>query len=521
MNKQYCLSCRKYRLFSLLWLILFLSGCNSGSGSNATPVADAGPDQYVITGSVVTLDGSGSSDANGNTLTYRWSFVSKPAGSNATLSSSASVQPSFTVDLTGAYIVSLVVNNGTSSSTADNVTIVAVTNSRPVANAGADESINKNQIVTLDGSASSDADGDTLSYSWTLLSKPAGSAASLSFADTVNPMFLADKEGDYTVSLVVNDGLINSAADEVLITAVNTPPVANAGPDQYATTGQVVTLDGSGSYDDDHDTLSYSWSFDFIPSGSSASLTNPTDVAPSFTADMTGEYVVSLIVNDGSEDSEYKTVKITVIDKALPIRITHTVPGSIWPSLVYEYIYDNQRKLIQETTTQLIQGSVSSQTTTIYTYDANGHLIYTQDVGNPTGCAIQTDSYGNITLRSCAGGLSVDTYTYTYNSDGTKASEIETSTVTLEDGSTRTSSVTILYDYDADGRLIERTLLGGYGSDVYEYDSQGFLVRESHFDDAGVLWFYYLYVNDSYGNPLTKTYYDENDIVRSIIQYEY
>ena len=208
--------------------------------------------------------------------------------------------------------------------------------------------------------------------------------------------------------------------------------------------------------------------------------------------------------------------------KALPKRITHTVPGTAFgPSLIYEYTYDDQGNLIQSVTTQLQQGSVSSQTTTVYTYDENGHLTYMQTVGNPTGCAIQTDSYGNITLRSCAGGLSVNTYTYTYNSDGSKASEIETSTVTLEDGSTRTSSVTILYDYDADGRLIERTLLGGYGSDVYEYDSQGFLVRESHFDDAGVLWFYYLYVNDSYGNPLTKTYYDENDIVRSIIQYEY
>jgi hypothetical protein len=99
-------------------------GDNGGATNNA-PVADAGPDQNVSTGSLVTLDGSGSSDADGNTITYSWSFSSKPAGSNATLSDSTIVNPTFMADVAGTYLLSLVVNDGTADSVADTVTITA------------------------------------------------------------------------------------------------------------------------------------------------------------------------------------------------------------------------------------------------------------------------------------------------------------------------------------------------------------------------------------------------------------
>jgi hypothetical protein len=52
---------------------------------NIAPVANAGPDQNVKTGAEVTLTGSGSSDANGNPITYNWRFESQPSGSTATL----------------------------------------------------------------------------------------------------------------------------------------------------------------------------------------------------------------------------------------------------------------------------------------------------------------------------------------------------------------------------------------------------------------------------------------------------
>jgi hypothetical protein len=85
------------------------------STANAAPVTDAGPDQNVATGLRVTLDGSGSSDADGDLLFITWVFVSVPDGSVATLSDSTAVNPTFTADVTGTYVVRLVANDGTVS----------------------------------------------------------------------------------------------------------------------------------------------------------------------------------------------------------------------------------------------------------------------------------------------------------------------------------------------------------------------------------------------------------------------
>lgn len=97
---------------------------NGGTTNNA-PVANAGSDQSVSTGSLVSLDGSGSSDADGDTLTYSWSFTSMPDDSEATLSDSTVVNPTFTADVDGSYVISLVVNDGTVDSSPDTVTITA------------------------------------------------------------------------------------------------------------------------------------------------------------------------------------------------------------------------------------------------------------------------------------------------------------------------------------------------------------------------------------------------------------
>ena len=95
--------------------------------ANTAPTANAGPDQEVAVSTLVTLDGSGSFDPNGDTLTYAWTLTSKPESSTATLTGATTVDPTFTPDLAGAYVVSLVVNDGTVNSAPDTVTITAVT----------------------------------------------------------------------------------------------------------------------------------------------------------------------------------------------------------------------------------------------------------------------------------------------------------------------------------------------------------------------------------------------------------
>lgn len=106
---------------------VFLAACDNGVGDNNAPVANAGSEQNVKTGSLVTLDGSTSSDADGDILTYNWSFTSKPDDSNATFSDSTVVNPTFTADVDGTYVINLVVNDGTVDSLPDTVTITTCT----------------------------------------------------------------------------------------------------------------------------------------------------------------------------------------------------------------------------------------------------------------------------------------------------------------------------------------------------------------------------------------------------------
>ncbi|WP_084318952.1 beta strand repeat-containing protein [Deferrisoma camini] len=297
------------------------TGGDVGSTANSAPTADAGPDQNVATGSTVTLDGSASSDADGDPLTYAWGFVSKPSGSTATLSDAAAAKPSFTADLDGDYVLQLVVNDGTVDSTADSVTVTAATaNSAPTADAGPDQNVATGSTVTLDGSASSDADGDPLTYAWSFVSKPSGSTATLSDAAAAKPSFTADLDGDYVLQLVVNDGTVDSTADSVTVTAAtaNSAPTADAGPDQNVVTGSTVTLDGSASSDADGDPLTYAWSFVSKPSGSTATLSDAAAAQPSFTADLDGDYVLQLVVNDGFVDSTADSVTITAFAPATP-----------------------------------------------------------------------------------------------------------------------------------------------------------------------------------------------------------
>ena len=285
------------------------------STSNSPPVANPGPAQTPLVGQTVNLDGSGSSDVDGDPLTYSWSLTSLPAGSVTTLTNPTTVNPSFVADVSGTYVVQLIVNDGTVDSAPVTVSI-STSNSPPVANPGPAQTPLVGQTVNLDGSGSSDVDGDPLTYSWSLTSLPAGSVTTLTNPTTVNPSFVADVSGTYVVQLIVNDGTVDSAPVTVSISTSNSPPVANPGPAQTPLVGQTVNLDGSGSSDVDGDLLTYSWSLNSVPATSLAALSGPTTVNPSFVADVSGTYVVQLIVNDGSVDSAPVTVSISTSNSA-------------------------------------------------------------------------------------------------------------------------------------------------------------------------------------------------------------
>ncbi|HSF14476.1 MAG TPA: PKD domain-containing protein [Vicinamibacteria bacterium] len=278
--------------------------------ANAPPVANAGLDQTVELGETVFLDGSGSTDVDGDELGFNWSFLSLPAESAAMLSDPTTVMPTFVADVSGSYVVQLIVDDGQVDSEPDTVTVSTI-NTSPVADAGRDQEVNVGETVTLDGSDSFDIDGDELAYSWTLTALPEGSAAFLSDPTAVMPTFVADVPGVYQAELVVNDGRVDSAPDAVRVMTVNIPPVADAGPDQLVLVDETVQLDGSDSFDVDGDPLTFSWSLTVRPPASGATLSDPTAVNPTFQADEPGDYIAQLIVNDGTEDSAPDTVMIT------------------------------------------------------------------------------------------------------------------------------------------------------------------------------------------------------------------
>ena len=212
----------------LIFLMCYISAC--GDDDNGVPIANAGPDQMVIVGAMVTLDGSGSSDPNGDVLGYSWSADSNNP-SEVGLRSKTTVSPTFTAPNTaGAYTFTLVVDDGVAHSSPDMVTITVDTsnnNTAPVANAGPDQTVNAGATVTLDGSGSSDSDGDNLTYNWSVLSDNP-SAITLSDTTVAGPTFTApNTAGAYKFVLVVNDGTVNSPTDTVqIVVEMLSPPTA-------------------------------------------------------------------------------------------------------------------------------------------------------------------------------------------------------------------------------------------------------------------------------------------------------
>ena len=198
-----------------------IAGSTVPTGSvtvNSPPISSAGINQAVLKDTVVTLDGSASSDINvGDILTYAWTQTSGPA---VILSSATAMKPTFTSptmvrgDLPLPLVFSLIVTDDQArASAAATVTILVffTFNFDPIANAGPDRSLPSGSVITLDGSSSLDPDADdTITFAWTQIS---GRPVTLSSVTAANPTFTAptlipyEEPLDLVFSLVVTDNL--------------------------------------------------------------------------------------------------------------------------------------------------------------------------------------------------------------------------------------------------------------------------------------------------------------------------
>lgn len=267
---------------------------------NQPPIANAGPDQSVNTMALVTLDGSGTYDPDGDLpLSYVWLQI---AGPGVVLSNPNAVNPTFVAPLTPSTITfNLHVTDFLGATAVPDSVSITILNQAPVADAGQDQLMPTMSMVFLDGSLSHDPEGHSLSFAWT---QTAGPTVSLINPSTPNPSFVAPSDpASIAFSLVVTDSFgAPSAPDSVTITIFNQLPIAEAGPDQSVIYFSTVTLDGTASTDPDGDLpLTFLWT---QTGGTNVTLDDPNLASPSFTAPgIQGTLTFSLVVTDAWGDS--------------------------------------------------------------------------------------------------------------------------------------------------------------------------------------------------------------------------
>ncbi len=297
---------------------------------NNRPIADAGPDQIVFRGNLVTLDGRQSHDPEGAPLTYQWTIVSQPAGSAISLINPTSATPQFTPLILGSYVVQVVVNDGELNSAPDTVQ-VNVVNRAPTAGS---------TTATTDedtaGTISLSASDDSTSLSYTIVISPShGTLGAISTPNcvangagstctaTVTYTPAANYNGADSFTFKVNDGSLDSniATVSITINAVNDAPTAsNAVATTAEDTAVTITLSAS-----DIDSPSLSFSIVANPSngtlgavstsncaanGASSICTATVTYTPA--ANFNGTDTFTFKADDGSLDSNVAAVSIAV-----------------------------------------------------------------------------------------------------------------------------------------------------------------------------------------------------------------
>ena len=314
---------------------------------NVAPTSNAGPDQaFSNTASDVTLDGTGSSDPDGDNLTYAWTQISGPTLSLVAVTTKASnaatvARPTYRGPQANAVTVfQLIVNDGTVNSPADTVTITWGANGAPVANAGADQNLVADftgggtaQTVTVDAAASSDPDGDTLTYAWSQISGPATTRVVSSRRDTAlkikvvvgSPATAVFSQpatvGTVVYRVTVTDPSGDTDTDDIsVVWSANTPPTTTApsvqNPSGPVLVGSNVPLSSGTSTSTSGNPVTYSW---VQTGGPSVTLDNPNSPNPTFPAPAAGGAVTFVLTVSDGISTTTQTVTVNLVIDQTPV----------------------------------------------------------------------------------------------------------------------------------------------------------------------------------------------------------
>jgi len=276
---------------------------------NQPPIANAGPDQTVEQtgpeGANVTLDGTGSSDPDNNTLSYFWNWT---GGSASGVSPTVMLPP-------GMTNITLMVDDGEFNST-DAVIITVVDSEPPYVNAGEDMTVEAvapdGAEVILEGEATDDVDM-VLDYVWSEGETVLGTDANLTVTLSIGP---------HVLTLNATDDSGNTGTDSVTVEVVDTtPPEVDAGEDVTVEAGYETTIHGSATDLVDLD-LDYVWKEADTVLGTEADLT--------FTFTL-GTHVLTLSATDDSGNTGTDNVTIEAVDTTPPEINVSVDPDIMWP----------------------------------------------------------------------------------------------------------------------------------------------------------------------------------------------
>ena len=263
--------------------------CSSAYGTvnvslNKQPFANAGGDIITCIGNTVNFDAAGSITEDNAPLTYTWDF-----GDGSIKAQGAQVSHSYKKP--GTYQAKLTVDDGknTKCSVASDSLNVYV-NSGPNIKILKVNSECTGKPINFDASKSSDPDGEYLKFTWDFGDGTVSEGRS-------NITHTYEKGGEYLMKVTADDQRNTSCSKSstTLKIKINTPPIANTGPNLVCCTNVKSEFNGSNSYDLDGDALNYHWDFG---DGSTSKEAKTTHVYTK-----KGSYKVMLKVNDNSGTS--------------------------------------------------------------------------------------------------------------------------------------------------------------------------------------------------------------------------
>ncbi|WP_211656200.1 PKD domain-containing protein [Planococcus alpniumensis] len=244
----------------------------------------------IFKGTTVSFENE-SSDPDKDPLTYQWAY--QEPGTSTWVDFSTTENPSLVLDKKGSWNVRLTANDG--EDTKSVTKILSVDNRPPVADFNWNPSTIYNDTSVTFSDASTDVDGDTLTYQWAY--QEPGTSGWIEFSTDESPSQVFNKKGKWNIRLTVSDGALNHSVTKSM-TVQNRPPVAdfNWNPTTIFNDTKVDFVNSSS--DVDKDSLTYQWAYQEPESSSWKNFS--TDEQPSRTFDKKGSWSIRLTVSDGA-----------------------------------------------------------------------------------------------------------------------------------------------------------------------------------------------------------------------------